>query len=446
MSILDNQTSVVGSILNFVFFFIFIFFMQKLFLYQMIAKLEKSAEDLEKMVQIGRSKVVKACVKHGKKKVDSTEYIKNFSEFFIIPPVDVDPYGILKKLEHAVNTSEDRFVEAAEHLVPDADSEVKADINMSLKGVIGINQLAKIVRHAVEMAKKMNNFQLAFMIQMQLPFIEKLAKGELEGTKAFLEQYPIGDAIGPYIIASLSEKKGKIADDMFVSETRLHERRIILVKAIGPGARVGKPGTAIERLLKDNKVSRVITVDAAAKLEGEETGSVAEGVGVAMGGGFHEKAKIEELSTTQGIPMDAIAIKMSMDEAIKPMVLKVVKATPKVMVALETAIRRSPKNSTIIVAGIGNTVGVGNTKGDIKSIEPAIEKKDKEREAKAKKRKWWQKKPVDEDGLEQEIEGVPVARPGVGGTFALTLTYFSMRFSPPQRQLQATESMRHVLG
>lgn len=446
MALLDNQTSVIGSILNFVFFFIFIFFIQKLFLYQMIAKLEKSAEDLEKMVRVARSKVVKACIKQGQKKADVTEYIKNFSDFFIIPPVDVDPYGILKKLEHVVNTSEDRFVEAAEKLVPNANSEVKADVNMSLKGVIGINQLAKIVRHAVEMAKKMNNFQLAFLIQMQLPFIEKLAKGELEGTKAFLDEHPIGDAIGPYVVASMCERKGKVLDDMNVCETKLHGRRLILVKAVGPGARVGKPGSAIEKLLKQNKVSRVITVDAAAKLEGEETGSVAEGVGVAMGGGFHEKAKIEELSTKQGIPMDAIAIKMSMDEAIKPMVLKVVKATPKVMSALETAVKRSPKNATLIVAGIGNTVGVGNTRHDIKGIESAIEKKEKEHEARVKARKWWQKKPEDEEGLEQDIEGVPVARPGVGGTFALSLTYLSMRFSPQRTQLPAAESVRHLLG
>jgi len=270
MVFFDQQTSLIGSIFNLLAFFVFIFFMQKILLYQMIAKLEKSAEDLEAMVATARKKITKKCITHGAKKEATDEQLQRFSNFFVVPPVDVDPFGILNKIEHLLDVSEERFIEAANEIIKTDDKELVADISMSLKGLIGLNQLAKIVRNAVEMAKKMNNFQLALIIQMQLPMLEKIAKGELEGTKAFLERYPIGDAIGPYVVASLTEKKGReVAEGMVASTGVLYGRKVILVKAMGPGARVGKPGTALERIMSANKVTRVITIDAGSKMEGE---------------------------------------------------------------------------------------------------------------------------------------------------------------------------------
>jgi len=37
------------------------------------------------------------------------ESVSNFMNFFISPPVDIDPYGIMKKIEHIMNESERRF-------------------------------------------------------------------------------------------------------------------------------------------------------------------------------------------------------------------------------------------------------------------------------------------------------------------------------------------------
>jgi len=409
----DQQSSVIGSIFNLVAFFVFIFFMQKIFLYQMIAKLEKSAEDLEAMVATARKKITKKCVAHGAKKDATEEQLQRFSNFFVIPPVDVDPFGILNKIEHLLDVSEERFIEAAKEILPAADKELTADISMSLKGLIGLNQIAKIVRNAVEMAKKMDNFQLALIIQMQLPFLEKIAKGELEGTKAFLERYPIGDAIGPYVVASLTEKKGReVAEGMVASTGMVFGRKAILVKATGPGARVGKPGTALERLMHANKVSRVITIDAAAKMEGEKTGSIAEGVGVAMGGGaYKEKAMIEETTMKKKIPLDAIAIKMGMDEAIMPMPAAVIKAKDDALKSLERAVNRAPKNSTVIILGVGNTVGVGDTKEDIKDLEKMIVKKEKDKKEKEEKKPWWKRKKPEE--VEADDSTTPMAKTGI---------------------------------
>ncbi|MEM5879595.1 MAG: DUF1512 family protein, partial [Candidatus Aenigmatarchaeota archaeon] len=106
--------------------------------------------------------------------------------------------------------------------------------------------------------------------------------------------------------------------------------------------------------------------DAAAKLEGEKTGKVAEGVGVAIGGIGVDRAYIEELATKKKIPLDSIVIKMSQEEAIQPIPEAVLKAVP---IAVET-VERNIENSRgrILIVGVGNTCGVGN---DARSVEKA---------------------------------------------------------------------------
>ena len=59
-----------------------------------------------------------------------------------------------------------------------------------------MRQIAKIVRHNVELAKKFKNLQIAMILQMQLPIIEKIAESELKGAQAFVSGWPIGDSIG----------------------------------------------------------------------------------------------------------------------------------------------------------------------------------------------------------------------------------------------------------
>lgn len=411
-----QEGGVFAYILNMLFLFVFFFLMFKLQMYQIVAKLEKAAEDFEALAGTAKRAVVKQCVKGGGKRKKVTRFVNNFADFFVIPPLDADPYGIIHKVEHLLNTSESRFKEGASRIMPQGKTEELADISMSLKGVVGLNQIAKIVRNAVELAKTMKNFQIALIIQMQLPMLEKLAKGELEGTKAFLRRFPIGDAIGPYVIASMADDPGKeLAEEMMVSRGRLQGRDIFFVKAKGPGARVGKPGDAVELLLKQNKISRVITIDAAAKLEGEKTGSVAEGVGVAMGGGVNpERVKIEETALKYNVPIDAIAIKMGMEEAIKPLNGKILKGMPEVKASIEDSLDRTPKGSNVIIIGVGNTVGIGNCKADIKDIPARVKQHDaKLKREKLKKRTFLQKlfpqKEEEEEGGQAEI---PVTQPG----------------------------------
>ena len=104
----------------------------------------------------------------------------------------------------------------------------------------------------------------------------------------------------------------------------------------------------------------IITVDAALKLEGEKTGTITEGIGVAIGGIGIEKFNIESIATKYGIPVYAILIKMSVQEALTSITKDIIdasnKATERVCQVIDNLSREGDE---VILVGVGNTIGVG---------------------------------------------------------------------------------------
>ncbi len=165
------------------------------------------------------------------------------------------------------------------------------------------------------------------------------------------------------------------------------------MKARGPGGALGKLGKAVEAIHKRDRIDHIITIDAAGKLEGEETGSVAAGVGVMMGGVGVERSQIEEVAVKYDIPTDGIAIKMAPEEASIPIKKEVFGAQKKVMAVLERLVKET-KKKRILIIGVGNTCGVGNTKQSLKGLDEKLkpiwrEQKKEDEEEKRKERKWF---------------------------------------------------------
>jgi len=367
--------------------FIFMFILPKLYFYQIFSKLEMSARKMEALSAKAQKEFLKKTEKFSVNKKVPKQILNRFIDFFLIPPVSLDPFGIIKKIEHVIDQTEDRFKDTAEQIAPKANSEQTMNVNMGLQAGTMLHQLAKMVRHYVEMAKKFKNLQIAMIIQMQMPIIEKIAEAEYDGMETFLKGMPIGDAAGPLVIASMLDKEGKeIAQDVLAVNEKKWGRNIIFMKAKGPGGRLGKLGVAIENACKGKKIAKIITIDAAQKLEGEKTGSVSEGIGVAMGGPGVQKSKIEEVAVRLGIPIEAVAIKMSGFQAIKPMSIKVVKAIDTAKELLRMRVEATPKGSNIIVMGVGNTCGIPNTNKNLNNVIKAIKKEAQRKKAEEKKK------------------------------------------------------------
>ena len=358
---------IVGQIISFVFLMIFITFYSRIAVQQIMFKLEKSALMLEDMSNKAEKIVVRRINKKPDKKIQ--QKIRSFLEFFAIPPVDTDPYGVMKKLEHIVNQEKYRFKYFVGQVAPKSGQEEQANIMMGLSGAMNLYQIKKIVRHFVELIKETKSINLAFLIQMQLPFIEKLAGALLRGTEALTYGWPIGDSVGPYVATSLMDDKAKEIDgETVVSRRKMKNRDVIIVKAKGPGGRTGNPGKVIEKIAKKERIAKIITIDAAAKLEGEKTGTIAEGVGIAMGGVGVERYQLEEVSTRLQVPMDSVIIKMSSEEAIMPMKEPIWKAVPNATKTVEELVQTTRGKGAVVIIGVGNTCGVGN---DRKSLENA---------------------------------------------------------------------------
>ncbi len=383
------EGDIISTVVWFVLFFVLVFLYPRMMLSQLIFKLEQSAQKIEKMsedtAKMTAKKVSGTPSKELKAKID------HFSEFFVVEPSNLDPYGIVRKIDRTIRGMEDRFDEFVDEVAHGSSYNEKQEINYSLRATMGVKQIAKIVRHYVETAKKFKNLQIAMILQMQLPMIEKIAESEVKGAEAFVNSWPIGDSIGPLVAASMMDRSKEFAEDVMVGEVSIEGRKCFVMKAKGPAPHLGREDEAITKLLAKHKIARVITIDAAQKLEGEKTGSVAEGVGFAMGG-WAQREMIENILIPRGIPIDGVVIKVGMTEAILPMQKEVYQAVPRVDELIKKAVKRSKKGSKIIIIGVGNSSGIGNNKKEIQHLGKIIDQLDKRRkeeEAKEKKGGWF---------------------------------------------------------
>ncbi|MDI6819730.1 MAG: DUF1512 family protein [Candidatus Hodarchaeaceae archaeon] len=327
-----------------------------------IGQVRKSVNELEKWAKEGRRIALSTITKYGRPKRDIEKDFDNFLEFFTIEPVSDDPAGVIQRLEHVLDVRKKRFEGAVARFAPNADEETAANLEMTIEGAMASYWIFRVVRHFMLLAEKTKSYQLIMILQMQMPILKEYAKAYLDATKTFADGKPIGDGVGAMVAAKLMDNASckELAEDTVYAETKFDGRKLIVVKAKGPGGRVGKPGELIARLIKRRKVDRIIMIDAGLKLEGEASGHVIEGVGAAIGGPPTEKYKIEEVAVKHGIPVDAIIIKESFKEAITPLNKRLARAVDFTTERVKQAMReRTKRGDVVVVAGIGNTIGIG---------------------------------------------------------------------------------------
>ena len=385
-----------SSIINWIFItFLFILLpllQPRIYLTQALWRLEQSSMLLEKLTKKGENIILRKISKKPSRELKNS--LSSFLEFFVIQPVNLDPFGIIKKIEHLTILEEKRFKYFVKSIAPHLDEETRQNVLMGIAGTLTLNQIKKIVRHLTELVRKTKNWQLGMVYTMQLPLVERLAKALLQGTEAFTNSWPVGDSIGNLIGAHLigDAKVKEIEEDTILAKRKIKGKTVYIIKAKGPGGRLGKLGRAVEKIVKREKIAKIITIDAAAKLEGEKTGSIAEGVGVAIGGIGVDRAYIENIAVKKGIPLDSIIIKMSQEEAIQPMKLEILSSVNKVLKLVEKSIAETKDKGKILIVGVGNSCGIGNSKKEAIEAERKIKQIQrilKLRKEKEKKRFWF---------------------------------------------------------
>lgn len=359
-----NDLSNLVTFATYGFFFVFILYGQRIQFYVAEQSVTRSLKKLSQMKDNAAKQTVDYFSSAGKAGQGVSERLSQLFEYVTIPPVSMDPNGLVTKLEHITKTGEDRVRTEVQALIG-TDDPVKISVGSNLVEISSaLNIIHKVVRHYYLSAKKTSSYITIFQLQMVLPQIMEQASALSKATETFKMAQPIGDGVGPLLAAKMINGAAvqKIARDTVVAKTDYNGRTVYVLKAEGPMGYVGEPHVALKRLIEDQGVSLnlIIMVDAAQKFEGEQTGEIAQGVGAAIGGLGVEKFDIEEISSKHSIPIYAVLIKQGDVETLTAMRKELADAVDKAISVVRRVIdERTKEGDKILVAGIGNTLGIG---------------------------------------------------------------------------------------
>jgi len=340
---------------------IFVLYGQKIQLLISSNEIKKDVDKLDEFTKTTKKDFLNYVKNNLTSKSDPSKKLDSFFDYFTIMPVDLDPNGIISKINHLVRSREDFIRLQINNMFPDLSSVELSKIQNLLEIVTTLQLFHKYTRHLYLTAKKQKNFPLILPLQMMIPFIMEEATALKDAMSAIKKNQPIGDGIGPMIVGQLmlETTKENAAFETVWSKTSFEDRELFLLKAEGPNATVGRPGDGFEKIISIKKPDLVIMIDASLKLEGEDSASIAKGFGAAIGGIGTERFKIEEIATKNQIPILALVVKQSIHEAITLMTDAIANKADSVKEELLQMIRdNSTSGQTVLLIGVGNTIGV----------------------------------------------------------------------------------------
>lgn len=362
----SDSISQIISLGMYVFFIIFIFYGQRIQMYIMVREVENSLHKLRVIKDEGKKITIEAIKEIGKPTTDPTPRVERYLEYFTIGPQSMDPAGIVSKLDHILDTRDERLKEDVKLMAPQLiGNEVQINnLENTLEAAMALNYIYKVVRHFYIQGKKTLSLYVIMQLQMILPLVMKEAEAYASALKAFSYGQPIGDGVGPLIASKLMHgyEIRKVPKDCVVATVPFEGRTALVLKAEGPGGNVGKPGDAIETVIEENegKIACLVMIDAGLKLEGEMVGEVAEGIGAAIGGPGVDQYKIEAKLTKYKIPNYAVIVKEDIGDAVSPMRKEINDAVDKAIDRVRDVVReRTKEGDKVIIVGVGNSIGVG---------------------------------------------------------------------------------------
>ena len=340
---------------------LFVFYGQRIQLYITSGEIKKGIKKLDSFKEESKSELIDYIQTNLEPKDDLIKKIDRFLDYFTIMPVDMDPNGIVEKVKHTVRSREDYTRKHVKSLSPQISDLELTKVQTLLEISSSLQMLYKIVNHMYLTAKKQNNYPLILPLQMLLPFIMEYAEAMKEAIPAFKAGQPVGDGIGPMVVGKmmLDIPKETVAFQTVLAKTEFENRKLLLLKAEGPDSTVGRPADALETITLDNKLDAIIMIDAALKMEGEESASISQGFGAAIGGIGTERFEIEAIATKNNIPIFSIVVKQSVKEAITLMSKEIADQADDVRTQVYEMIHENTKEGqSVLIIGVGNTAGV----------------------------------------------------------------------------------------
>jgi hypothetical protein len=310
---------------------------------------------------------------------DIDSFIEDMLEFFVIRPVKLDsPY--FPKLNYLLMRREKRFRELIKQFLPNINILTLATLTSLFSTTAEIENIYRKVRHSYLMGKKTKSTWFILQNAAEMTQILLTAQAYTIALDSFTGNIPIGDSIGPLTIQRFVQETNnnssnnllpvqEITEIMIAQTVNFEERTCICLRANGPASVVGNPGISIQKIVQDHAdknrvINLIITIDSYLRMEGEDPGSVALGLGPAIGGlqeDHPDKYMIESIAidAKPPIPIESIICRESLQESVSPISEEIKSAVPKIIRLLKQIIRsQSNASDTVIILGVGNALGV----------------------------------------------------------------------------------------
>src|SRR5512139_272586 len=135
------------SLMSYLFIFVFIFYGQRIQMYVMIREVESSLFKLKLMKEEGRKTAIETIKEIGKPPADPSNKVDRYLEYFTIPPQNMDPAGIVYKLDHILDVRDERMKNEVKLMAPASDEIQVNNLENTLEAAMALNYIFKVVRH-----------------------------------------------------------------------------------------------------------------------------------------------------------------------------------------------------------------------------------------------------------------------------------------------------------
>ena len=223
---------------------------QKFQSWMILSDVSKSLTKLKTMKETARKEAIDYVKIVNQPSVILDKFDK-FLEYFTIMPVDLDPNGIIGKLDHVMRTRDERIRLEIKRMAAGMSESQASRIENILEAATALNMIYKVVRHFYLMGKRTTSMFVLVQLQMVMPLLLQEAEALQSAIGAFKKGQPIGDSIGPMVVGKMmiGKEKKVIARETVYSEDECMGRKLYLLKAEGPGGTVGRPGEAVQKLI-----------------------------------------------------------------------------------------------------------------------------------------------------------------------------------------------------
>ncbi|MHA2122959.1 MAG: DUF1512 family protein, partial [Promethearchaeota archaeon] len=156
----SQSTDPISLVLNLLFFaliFVSMFYGQKLQGWKASKEIQSGLDKLKKWNDECKEILVsnfKEFADTKKTQKDLMLQLEDFITFVTIPPVSLDPYGIIPKFDHIVDIRDSRFKEEVELLAPKANSVQKYNLENLVEVTMAIDSIYRLIRHYLILGKK----------------------------------------------------------------------------------------------------------------------------------------------------------------------------------------------------------------------------------------------------------------------------------------------------